>query len=298
LAVVGVGDDPDGLEVDGRRIYSLDPSMLDEIELRFIARYDDPFEKVSIIRLVERIDGEVTYVYRRLPLVALEVPLSKASILVSRLDSASLAPDIKIRISLNESVGLIVDRDRLETISNRLGIDIDGSGIRIAILDTGIDPSHPDFYFPNGTSKIVYSVSMVPDEGPEDLHGHGTHVAGIAAGTGLASNGRFTGVAPGALLMNIKVISSEGFGLVSWIIAGIEEAVENGADVINMSLGGGLNGDGTDPLSMAVDWAVDNGVVVVVAAGNDGPSYSSLGSPAVGEAGRPSPGRRYHSPTR
>ncbi len=296
LAVVGVGGEPylmltpdllyplsdiDGLEVEGRRIYSISPDVLDRIDFRFIARYEDQMEKVSLIRLVERLDGEVTYVYRRLPLIALEIPLSKAPLLVSRVESASLVPDIKVRISLNESVGLIVDRDRLETISNRLGIEINGSGVKIAILDTGIDPTHPDFYFPNGTSKIVYSVSMVPEEGPEDLHGHGTHVAGIAAGTGAASNGKFTGVAPGALLMNIKVISSEGFGLVSWIIAGIEEAVENGADVINMSLGGGLNGDGTDPLSMAVDWAVDNGVVVVVAAGNDGPSYSSLGSPAV-----------------
>ncbi len=91
----------------------------------------------------------------------------------------------------------------------------------------------------------------------------------------------FKGVAPGALLMNIKVLSSQGFGLTSWIIAGIEEAVANGADVINLSLGGGLNGDGSDPLSKAVDWAVQQGVVVVAAAGNDGPDYGSLGSPGV-----------------
>ncbi len=267
--------------VDDRVIHAIDLEEIKRIKLGFIATYRGEAEKWRTIEYIESVGGEVTYIYKYLPFIAFQIPLEKAVETVKAVGPSYLTPDIKLRLSLNESVDLIVDRDRLETISQRLGFEINGSGVVIAILDTGIDASHPDFYFPNGTSKIILSISTVPDEDPEDRYGHGTHVAGIAAGTGRASGGLYTGVAPGALLMNIKVISDEGFGMVSWIIAGIEAAVENGADVINLSLGGGLNGDGSDPLSMAVDWAVDQGVVVVAAAGNDGPDYYSLGSPAV-----------------
>ncbi|RLE57600.1 MAG: hypothetical protein DRJ32_07460, partial [Thermoprotei archaeon] len=148
-----------------------------------------------------------------------------------------------------------------------------GSGVVIAILDTGIDYTHPDFFFPNGTSKIIANESFVDEPSEEvddsfDYHGHGTHCAGIAAGTGAVSGGTYTGVAPGALLMAGKVLNKYGWGYDSWIIAGIDWAVNNGANVISMSLGGGY-GDGTDPLSMECKWAVEQGVVVVVAAGND-----------------------------
>ena len=166
---------------------------------------------------------------------------------------------------------------------------INGSSITIAILDTGIDEDHPNFIWPNGTSKVIASVSMIdydfngtPDESPDDVIGHGTHCAGIAAGLGVEELGIAPGVAPGAKLMNVKVLCNEGWGYDSWVINGIEWAVENGADVISMSLGGPAVND-TDPLAETVNWAVEQGVVVAVAAGNEGPLFFSIDTPGIAE---------------
>jgi subtilisin family serine protease len=165
----------------------------------------------------------------------------------------------------------------------RLGIN--GSGMIIAILDTGIDASHPDLYIGN-QSKVIAARSFVdlnfdgePDEPPEDGHGHGTHCAGIAAGAGNYMP-EIRGVAPGALLLNGKVLSNMGWGYDSWIIQGIEWAVNNSADIISMSLGG-LAWHGYDPLVDAVNKAFEKGVVVVVAAGNEGPGLFTVASPGV-----------------
>ncbi|HVP22978.1 MAG TPA: S8 family serine peptidase [Conexivisphaerales archaeon] len=156
---------------------------------------------------------------------------------------------------------------------NRFGVD--GSGVKIAVLDTGIAPSG-DFQFANGTSKIVVSVDLTDDNNLTDLYGHGTHVAGIAAGTGQLSGGAFMGVAPGAQLLNIKVLDGQGEGYDSWIVGGISLAVTDGADIISMSLGGTPD----SVVDQMVDWAESQGVLVVVAAGNSGPSYWTVGSPA------------------
>ncbi|MGC9015047.1 MAG: S8 family peptidase, partial [Thermoproteota archaeon] len=176
--------------------------------------------------------------------------------------------DRKVHAKLNESAPLV-------GAPYAWNLGYNGSGIKIAILDTGIDPTHKDFYFQNGTSKIIllksfvdYDGDGIPDEDPYDYNGHGTHVASIAAGTGITSGGKFKGIAPGARLLVGKVLSNYGWGYDSWIIEGIDWAVSNGANIISMSLGGGFT-DGTDPLSKECDWAVSQGVVVVVAAGNE-----------------------------
>jgi len=271
----------ESIDIDGLEIGLLDPKSIADENINLIVEYTSEAEKSYLIETILEMGGEINFVYKYLPFIAFEIEVGKVGELIRSYRPMYFSVDYRIELNLNTSVGMIVDFDRLAVLEAKLAVTIDGSGVKIAILDTGIDWTHPDFFFPNGTSKIIYNVSMVPDEDPYDYFGHGTHVAGIAAGTGLASNGIFRGVAPGALLMNIKVLSSQGFGLISWIIAGIEEAVANGADVINLSLGGGLNGDGSDPLSRAVDWAVQQGVVVVAAAGNDGPDYGSLGSPGI-----------------
>jgi subtilisin family serine protease len=188
----------------------------------------------------------------------------------------------KVKVNLNESVPLI----GAPSVWN---IGYNGSGIKIAILDTGIDNTHPDFYFPNGTSKIKVNVDFTDDNNCSDFVGHGTHVASIAAGTGAASQGKFKGVAPGALLWNVKVLNRYGWGYWDWIIAGIEYAAYGSdktpntgdeADIISMSLGSSWTTDGTDPLSLACDAAADAGRVVVVAAGNYY-HYFSIGTPAA-----------------
>jgi len=133
----------------------------------------------------------------------------------------------------------------------------------IAILDTGVDMEHPDL------KNKIYSSGwdfVNEDSDATDDHGHGTHVAGIAAAETNNREG-IAGVAWNCKILPIKVIKEDGEGYYSWIIDGIIWAVDNGADVINLSLGGDI--DDSD-LEAVIKYAYDNNVVVAAAAGNDG----------------------------
>ncbi|MET7333156.1 S8 family serine peptidase [Nonomuraea sp. NPDC005650] len=152
-----------------------------------------------------------------------------------------------------------------------------GRGVKIGVVDTGIDRDHADF-----AGRIAASQSFVPGtSSAADDNGHGTHVASIAAGSGAASDGRYRGVAPDAELVVAKALDATGSGADSDIIAGMEWAANQGAKVINMSLGG-IATDGTDPLSQAVNRISEaTGALFVVSAGNDGDTDSPywIGSP-------------------
>ncbi|GGV83371.1 peptidase [Streptomyces gelaticus] len=150
----------------------------------------------------------------------------------------------------------------------------DGKGSKVAVLDTGIDATHPDV-----KDRILGTRSFVPGEEAVDRNGHGTHVASTIAGSGAASEGVNKGVAPGAGLIIGKVLSDEGFGADSGIIEAMEWAKAEGADVVSMSLGSSIPDDGSDPMSQAVDaLSADGGPLFVVAAGN---AYGegTIGSP-------------------
>ncbi|WP_255308058.1 S8 family serine peptidase [Streptomyces marincola] len=155
----------------------------------------------------------------------------------------------------------------------------DGTGTTIAVLDTGIDEQHPDLV---GQVVAEENFSDAPDA--EDRDGHGTHVASTAAGTGAHSDGAYRGVAPGARLLNGKVLDDFGFGSESGIIAGMEWAVEQGADVVNMSLGGPA-GSTIDPMEEAVNTlSATSDTLFVVAAGNSGPAPGTIDSPGAADA--------------
>ncbi|MFI7363512.1 S8 family serine peptidase [Streptomyces sp. NPDC050149] len=154
----------------------------------------------------------------------------------------------------------------------------DGKGSKVAVLDTGIDPTHPDV-----KDRILESKSFVPGEEVLDKHGHGTHVASTIAGSGAASDGANKGVAPGADLIIGKVLSNEGSGADSGIIEAMEWAKAEGADVVSMSLGSSIPDDGSDPMSLAVNaLSADGGPLYVIAAGN---AYGAgtIGSPGSAE---------------
>lgn len=261
-------------------LVSIDERLL-EFKVPIIIKKGVYRDAAQLFKYISMLGGSIDYIYKAFPLISVKMPLENVSKLIVCGLASSIMPDYMVKVSLNESVPMILPDDRLSLLEDEFGRDINGSGIVIGILDTGIDGNHPDFRFPNGTSKIIYNISFVPGESAYDGFGHGTHVAGIAAGTGGASGGVYRGVAYGAALANIKVLSNNGSGYVSWILKGIEYAINESIDIINLSLGGGYNGIGDDPLSIAVDSAFENGVVVVVAAGNEGPNYSSLGRPAV-----------------
>ena len=163
------------------------------------------------------------------------------------------------------------------------------------VWDTGVDATHPDLDDLDDNPaaidpKVLQSRDFTGEGDTRDARGHGTHVAGIAAGTGRSSGGTYIGTAPGANLWNLRVLDSGGLGLSSWIIAALEFASlgpdkllgsDDEADVANLSLGGSPTGSGNDPLSLAVDLAVGRGLVVVVAAGNEGPEMLTVTRPGV-----------------
>ncbi|MEM3356468.1 MAG: S8 family serine peptidase [Candidatus Bathyarchaeia archaeon] len=198
---------------------------------------------------------------------------------------------------LNETTQIIGARQLWEQ-------GITGKNVTIAIIDTGINKNHPDLDDMDDDPtthdpKVLAEASFVPYETADDLHGHGTHVASIAAGTGATGAmgfygtfpyygihsvtilpGTERGVAPGAYLYNAKAFDSSGSGYDSWIIEAVEWAVEKGADIISGSFGGlPLTSADEDPIVLALREAVKHGVVVVIAAGNEGFGYFSTGSP-------------------
>jgi len=151
-----------------------------------------------------------------------------------------------------------------------------GQGVTVAILDTGLVFDHPDLV--GKTVEAVDFTGTRPDA--LDDAGHGTHVAGIIAGTGAASGGRYRGIAPDASLAIGKVCTASGSCSTSAIIAGMEWAASR-TTIVNMSLGSTAGSDGTDPLAVAADnLSAQYGTLFVAAAGNTG-AEQRVGSPAA-----------------
>ncbi|MEV7341971.1 S8 family serine peptidase [Streptomyces sp. NPDC093544] len=156
-----------------------------------------------------------------------------------------------------------------------------GAGTTIAILDTGVDQTHPDLA---GQEIAEKNFSTSPDS--KDRVGHGTHVASTAAGTGAKSAGKYTGVAPGAKILDGKVLNDLGSGATSGIIAGMEWAVAQGANVVNLSLGT-VDTPGIDPLEEAVNrLSAESDTLFVIAAGNSGvgAGAGTINSPGSADA--------------
>lgn len=147
-----------------------------------------------------------------------------------------------------------------------------GKGVKIAVLDTGVDTTHPDL-----KNQVIESKNFTTAADATDHFGHGTHVASIAAGTGAESGGKYKGVAPDAEILNGKVLDDSGSGDDSGILAGMEWAAQEGADIVNLSLGG-YDTPEVDPLEAEVNkLSTEKGILFAIAAGNDGPQ--SIGSP-------------------
>ncbi len=167
-------------------------------------------------------------------------------------------------------------------------LGMDGTGINIAILDTGVDDEHESL-----SGKFVAGVDCTgptdlefnPDDvSPHDIF-HGTHVAGIAMGNGGTSD-RYMGVAPGAGLIDVRVLNEEGEGTGESVIRGIEWCIANkdkyNIRILNLSLGTDSNSNGKDAQSQAVNRAVEQGLIVVAAVGNEGKD-GYISSPAAAD---------------
>jgi len=217
---------------------------------------------------VKELGGKVKYKYKLIDAMAVSLPEKVIDKLMKKGWVKSISPDVEVQALLDVSVPTIKAPDVW-------GKGYDGSGIKIAICDTGIDANHPDL-----RGKVVAQAKFLSSiwglfEGTEDNNGHGTHCAGIAAGRGAV----YRGVAPGASLINAKCLDMYGSGYLSDVIAAIDWSVNVGANVISLSIGAAGPCSGTCALCRACDSAVDRGVVVVVAAGNSGPDSQTITCP-------------------
>ncbi|GLF93346.1 S8 family serine peptidase [Streptomyces yaizuensis] len=215
-------------------------------------------------RALPAIDGE-----------AVTVPKSRAAQTWKKLTSGSgsgsgdrarsAAPGIH-RIWLNGRVRLAMDHSVPAIgapVAWRAGYD--GTGVKVAVLDSGVDQTHPDLA---GREIAEANFSASPDA--VDRNGHGTHVASTVAGSGTLSAGRYRGVAPGARILDGKVANDDGEGDESQVIAGMQWAVEQGADIVSMSLGL-PDRPGTDAMEETVErLSRRSGALFVAAAGNLG----------------------------
>ena len=177
-------------------------------------------------------------------------------------------------VSLEENFELLLDNSGPyigAEFPKQLGFT--GDGIRIGVIDTGINLEHPDFFNSDQLSRFLKGYDFVDNDSiPQDTNGHGTQVTGI-----IAADGQLIGIAPKVEIFSYRV-SSDGESVPSdLIIKAINRAIEDRVDIINISLGVNMTHAKIDN---AVNNAIDHGIVVVAAAGNSGPDKSTIGSPA------------------
>lgn len=218
---------------------------------------------------------------------AYRIPVRVLAWLENHPDVAYVSPDRINKISSDDDIPAVTGDVARQQYA------VDGTGIGVAVIDSGVY-NHDDLQKSTGTgSRIVYSESFIPgDTSTNDAYGHGTHVAGIIAGNGHDSaNGyaqQYIGVAPNANIINLRVLDATGAGSDSQVIAAIQRAIALKATynirVINLSLGRNIYESYTlDPVCQAVEAAWNSGIVVVVAAGNGGRtnSYGTQGYASI-----------------
>ncbi|NOT48313.1 MAG: S8 family serine peptidase, partial [Acidobacteria bacterium] len=237
-----------------------------------------------------KLRGRVKKSFLNTGFVSADLPLSKIKELIENDEVAYVSPDRETGATghIETTTGTTLVRPLLTTTVN-------GAGVGIAILDSGIEGTHADFK-PLITSRVVLHRSFLPgNTATADKFGHGTHVAGLAAGNDIFSNGAsgyYNGIAPNASLLNLRVLDDNGRGSASNAIAALDWMIANKATynirVANMSLGAGARDSYlNDPLCLAARRAVNAGIVVVASAGNNGKDaagnklYGTIGSPGI-----------------
>ncbi|MCK4567882.1 MAG: S8 family serine peptidase, partial [Candidatus Thorarchaeota archaeon] len=241
----------------------------------------------------------IRHAFHIFPMVSLYIRSDEVAVLSENMIISGLSLDVKKQIALDpipiEEAALAANENGYTHFTTILGVEemwnlgYNGTGIVVAILDSGVDTNHPDLQnqiigfkdFINGNDD------MTPGDGIDgyDDNGHGTACAWNVAGDGTASGGNLTGVAPGASILSIKILDDEGVGDDSVIAQGIEFAIDEGVDVISLSIGGEWVDDSSyvDLSVVASEKAIAAGISVITAAGNSGPQAYSINSPGIVE---------------
>jgi serine protease AprX len=214
----------------------------------------------------EPLPGKSIYKYKIINAQVMELTGGQLDKVKARKDVKYIVPDSQAYADLKDVVPAIN-----ATAAWSLGYT--GLGVNVSIIDSGIDATHPDL-----AGKVILWTDFLNNMSqPYDDWGHGTHVAGIIAGSGSASGGLYKGVANGANLFGAKILNTSGVAYISDMIAAIDWSVENHADVISLSLS---TPNYNQALDEAVHNAVANGVIVVCSAGNTGPMPGTIKYPA------------------
>ena len=235
--------------------------------------------------------GQLKFSFDHINGAAYRIPVRMLAWLENHPDVVYVSPDRPNKVASDDDIPAV------EGDVARQQYGLDGTGIGVAIIDSGVF-NHDDLQKSSGLgSRIVYSESFIPgDPSTNDAYGHGTHVAGIVAGNGHDSASgypaQYIGVAPNADIINLRVLNANGSGTDSQVIAAIQRAIQLKSTynirVINLSLGRGIyESYDLDPVCQAVEAAWKAGIVVVVAAGNEGrdndygtQGYATIQAPA------------------
>ena len=277
LVVLALGPSPSTpVRAADSWLSKLDPLLQEQALLpgrsRVVLRAANLGALSPILSLVQLLGGRVI---RQLPIidgVALDVPNLSLPIIAGN--------PLVLRLSLDRLIAGSLERTGATTgaaaVRQQLGLD--GAGIGIAVIDSGIAPSHDDLTASGaGTAQRVdrFVDFTTGRQAAYDDYGHGTHVAGIIAGNGFDSGGARTGIAPAARLVVLKVLDRKGEGRISDVIAALDYTVTNRSAlnirIVNLSVATGVyESYNSDPLTLAARQAVRAGIVVVAAAGNAG----------------------------
>ncbi|SMO61771.1 S8 family peptidase [Melghirimyces algeriensis] len=240
------------------------------------ASYTLLLKSPSAVNSIRRLGGFVDYVSGHTGLISMRIPRQEISkfqnhpdIMLSEKDNFTMIPHPKVSHILTREEYQKVTQSARQVYTWNVGRvwrgkpePKAGKGIRVGVIDTGIDLNHPDL-----VRNIRGGVNLVHSgRSPQDDNGHGTHVAGIIA----AQNNRLgvVGVAPSVNLYAIKVLNSQGSGTVQGLIRGIDWGIDHGMHILNISLS--TNATASKALIHAINAAVRKGILVVAAAGNSG----------------------------
>ncbi|MGN7399338.1 S8 family serine peptidase [Cytobacillus praedii] len=253
---------------------------------------DSPdMEKVSIVVLSEeKSEEEIKKLVRSIPelklrhiykyaIAGFSVKGKQAEIeqLSKKANTSIISPVNTYRVHAEESIKMI-GGEEVRGLFDQKNQRLTGKGVKVGIIDTGIDYTHPDLRVNYGGGHDLVDGDDDPmetnaAEGEGTLHG--THVAGI-----IAANGKIQGVAPEATIIAYRALGPGGSGTTEQVIAAIDQAIKDKVDILNLSLGNNVNGPDL-PISMALNKAVEKGITAVTSSGNSGPNHWTVGSPGT-----------------
>ena len=284
--------DDDNNRIDDR----LDQKTLENSneQVNIFINYNNPISNIDIERL-DQFDLKISYITKYINTICIsDIPVSLITEVVAlpNIIRIEQQPMLQPLLDISTRAMKVRESDKYSP-ETAWELGYTGESITIAVLDTGVDDRHDslDGKFVAGVDFTQDESFFVPRDGsynPDDVDGHGTHCAGIAMGTG-GDEGQYMGVAPGAELVDVKVLNDWGPSPGNQLIQGLEWCIdyqdEFGIDILSISIGDLIPGDddGQSTTSQLINSAVEEGMVVVVAAGNDGPNNDGFSDTAAAD---------------